>query len=148
MVDRNKQLSCTERARLCCRCRNLAETEVEFSPEVFFISAGNMTMNGMPYKPGYKVSVYCSGHTRKYILPYTRCLSTSFPSKWGLIRLSIALLFLIYYSSETLLLNFMSFYNIFSFSVQILEWEKRNRLMFELNAVCVCLDTLQCEIAP
>jgi hypothetical protein len=93
MVDGNKRLSCTECARLCCRCRTLAETEVEFSPEVSVMSAGNMTMKRMPYKPGYKASVYYSGHTRKYILPYTRCLSTSFPTKWGLIRLSIALFF-------------------------------------------------------
>jgi len=52
----------------------MAEMEVEFSPEVSVMSAGNMTMNDMPYKPEYKATVYCSGHTRKYVLLYTRRL--------------------------------------------------------------------------
>lgn len=83
----------------------------------------------------------------------TRCLigdalGTSFPSQWGLIRPAIELLFLIYYSSENLLLIVCHFINVLSFSVEILEWEKRSRLTFELDAVCICLETVKCEIIP
>ena len=32
--------------------------------------------------------------------------------------------------------------------ITVLEWEKRSRTRFELNAVCVCLETFKSEIIP
>jgi hypothetical protein len=95
------------------------------------MSAGDMTIKGTPYKPEYKASVT---EVATYSMCYlnTMCLKhvkdTSFPSKWGLIRPAIALFFLINYSSEALLLLFMSFYKLFEFFSS--KWEKRSRLKF------------------
>lgn len=52
----------------------VAGVEICRKPKVSVMSAGNMTMNGVPYKPEYNASVDWSGPTRKYVLPYKRYL--------------------------------------------------------------------------